>query len=70
VILYTSNGEARQEFSVVFTARPLAGTPTPSSESQEVVWVDPGAVGELAMDRSMRTRIGHYLDRRPVPYLG
>jgi ADP-ribose pyrophosphatase YjhB (NUDIX family) len=70
VILYTSNDEARQEFSVVFTARPLAGTPTPSSETREVVWMDPGAVGALPMDRSMRTRIGHYLDRRPVPYLG
>ena len=28
VILYTSDGEARQEFSVVFTARPISGTPT------------------------------------------
>ena len=28
VILYTSDGEARQEFSVVFTARPVSGTPT------------------------------------------
>ena len=33
VILYTSNGEVRQEFSVVFTARPVGGTPTPSDES-------------------------------------
>jgi 8-oxo-dGTP pyrophosphatase MutT (NUDIX family) len=33
VILYTSNGEARQEFSIVLTARPLAGQPTPSNES-------------------------------------
>ena len=27
VILYTSDGEARQEFSVVFTARPISGSP-------------------------------------------
>jgi ADP-ribose pyrophosphatase YjhB (NUDIX family) len=33
VILYTSNGEARQEFSIVLTARPLSGQPTPSSEA-------------------------------------
>jgi ADP-ribose pyrophosphatase YjhB (NUDIX family) len=39
VILYTSNGEARQEFSIVLTARPLAGRPTPSSESSEIHWV-------------------------------
>ena len=36
VIRYTSNDEVRQEFSIVFTARPLAGKPTPSSESSEV----------------------------------
>jgi 8-oxo-dGTP pyrophosphatase MutT (NUDIX family) len=70
VILYTSNGEARQEFSVVYTARPIGGTPTPSSESREVEWVPRDAVDGLAMDRSMRTRIRHYLDRRPDPYLG
>jgi 8-oxo-dGTP pyrophosphatase MutT (NUDIX family) len=40
VILYTSNGEARQEFSVVFTAQPVGGEPTPSDESHEVRWVD------------------------------
>jgi 8-oxo-dGTP pyrophosphatase MutT (NUDIX family) len=38
VILYTSNGEVRQEFSIVLTARPLAGQSTPSSESSEVRW--------------------------------
>jgi ADP-ribose pyrophosphatase YjhB (NUDIX family) len=31
VILYTSNGEEREEFSIVLTAR-LSGLPTPSSE--------------------------------------
>jgi hypothetical protein len=41
VVLYTSNGEARQEFSIVLTARPLSGQPTPSSESSDVPWVPP-----------------------------
>ncbi|MEV4277925.1 NUDIX hydrolase [Actinoplanes xinjiangensis] len=44
VILYTSNNEARQKFSVVFTARPVDGTPTPSSESTEVRWVPPADI--------------------------
>ncbi|MGD9527066.1 MAG: NUDIX domain-containing protein [Dehalococcoidia bacterium] len=70
VILYTSDGEARQEFSVVFTARPISGTPTPSSETRDVVWVAPDVVASLMMDRSMRLRIGHYLDGRQPPYLG
>jgi ADP-ribose pyrophosphatase YjhB (NUDIX family) len=70
VLLYTSDGEARQEFSVVFTARYLGGEPTPSSESREVHWVAAADVEKLTMDRSMRLRIGHYLERRPEPYLG
>ena len=70
VILYTSNGEVRQEFSVVYTARPVGGTPTPSSESRQVEWIAPDSVDRLTMDYSMRTRIRHYLDRRPAPYLG
>jgi ADP-ribose pyrophosphatase YjhB (NUDIX family) len=41
VILYTSNGEVRQEFSVVFTARPTGGQLRASSESSEPQWVSP-----------------------------
>jgi hypothetical protein len=65
--LYTSNGEARQEFSIVLTARPAGGQPTPSSETSEVRWVDPAEVRGYTMDRSMRARINHYLtaDTRP-----
>jgi 8-oxo-dGTP pyrophosphatase MutT (NUDIX family) len=70
VILYTSDGEVRQEFSVVFTARPITGEPTPSSESRQVRWIDPVDVPALAMDRSMRTRIGHYLAGTDRPHLG
>jgi hypothetical protein len=43
VIVHTSNGEARQEFSIVLTGRPRAGRPRagrpPSSGSSEVRWV-------------------------------
>ncbi|MGH3616321.1 MAG: NUDIX hydrolase [Pseudonocardia sp.] len=70
VILYTSDGEARQEFSVVFTARPISGTPTPSSESRRVEWVNADSVGALAMDRSMRVRVEHYLSGPHTPHLG
>lgn len=70
VILYTSNGEARQEFSVVFKARPVSGEPTPSAESSEVRWVEPSAIGQLTMDRSMRIRIDRYLAGEESPYLG
>jgi 8-oxo-dGTP pyrophosphatase MutT (NUDIX family) len=70
VILYTSDGEVRQEFSVVFTARADGGTPTTSSESREVVWLDRDRLAELTTDRAMRLRIGHWLADRHTPYLG
>ena len=70
VILYTSNGEVRQEFSILLTARATGGAPTPSEESSEVRWVAREALGGYAMDRSMRLRIGHFLEARVGPYLG
>jgi 8-oxo-dGTP pyrophosphatase MutT (NUDIX family) len=70
VIQYTSNDEVRQEFSVVFTARPVGGEPTPSDESSEVHWVEPDAVAKLTVDRSMRARIDHFLTCDGTPHLG
>jgi 8-oxo-dGTP pyrophosphatase MutT (NUDIX family) len=69
VILYTSNGEARQEFSIVLTGRPVGGELTPSSESSEVRWVPASDIDSYAMDRSMRIRIGHFLERQDSPVL-
>lgn len=69
VILYTSNGEVRQEFSIVLTARSLAGQPTPSSESSEVRWVSVSDVPSYTMDRSMRIRINDYLGREGTPVI-
>ena len=69
VILYTSNGEVRQEFSVVLTAAPVGGELAPSSESSQVRWVPRGDLGGYPMDRSMRMRLLHYLDSGS-PYLG
>jgi 8-oxo-dGTP pyrophosphatase MutT (NUDIX family) len=71
VLLYTSNGEARQEFSIVLTAVPVGGQPTPSDESCEVRWVPREDLGGYQADRSMRLRLEHYLAGRDgLPYLG
>lgn len=70
IIFYTSDGEARQEFSVLFIGRLVGGTPTPSNESREVRWIPRDALASLTMDRSMRMRINHYLEGREQPYLG
>ena len=70
ILLYTSNGEARQEFSIVLTARATGGEPERSDESSEVRWVPRKDLGGYSMDRSMRVRVGHYLEGRATPYLG
>jgi 8-oxo-dGTP pyrophosphatase MutT (NUDIX family) len=71
VILYTSNGEARQEFSIVLTAVPVGGQPTPSDESSDVRWVPRDDLAGYQVDRSMRLRLDHYLAGRDgSPYLG
>jgi 8-oxo-dGTP pyrophosphatase MutT (NUDIX family) len=70
VIVYTSDGEIRQEFSIVLTAEPTAGQLAVSTETSAVRWV---AVADLAgypMDSSMRLRIAHYSDNHGAPHIG
>jgi ADP-ribose pyrophosphatase YjhB (NUDIX family) len=68
IILYTSNGEARQEFSILLRGRATGGQPTTSSESTKVHWVPQAEISGLQMDRSMQRRIAHYLAPSPTPY--
>ncbi|TNY35656.1 NUDIX hydrolase [Thermomonospora catenispora] len=70
VIRYTSNEEVRQEFSIVLKARRVGGEPTTSDESREVRWVTAAEALNRRMDRSMRLRIGHYLENRDQPVIG
>jgi 8-oxo-dGTP pyrophosphatase MutT (NUDIX family) len=68
VIHYTSNDEVRREFSIVLTARPVAGQPAPSAESREVRWVQPRDLDAYTMDRAMRKRVDDYL-HGAVPHI-
>ena len=70
VILYTSDGEVRQEFSVVFAARPIGGSLTTSDETPEVRWVRVSEIESLPMDRSMRVRLDHFLATPQDVHLG
>ena len=56
VIAY-DDGEVRQEFSICLRGRPVGGTPTTSSESRVVRWVDPARLDELPIDGRMRRRV-------------
>lgn len=63
-----SDGEVRQEFSICFRGRPVAGEPRDSDESSEVRWVVPGEVDALDIHPSIRLRIEHGFSDRTEPY--
>jgi ADP-ribose pyrophosphatase YjhB (NUDIX family) len=70
VILYTSNGEVRQEFSIVLTARATGGEPARSEESSEVRWIPRKGPRRLSYgpldataDRALPRGTGHALPR-------
>ncbi|MFH9870946.1 NUDIX hydrolase [Streptomyces lydicus] len=70
-VMVYDDGEVRQQFSICFHARPVAGALRTSSESKEVRWVSPTDLNSLDIHPSMRLRITHGLDAtRTAPYLG
>lgn len=58
------DGEVRQEFSVCFLARPVAGQLTVSEESTDVRWFAPAEVDGLPMVASIRKRVDDWRDGR------
>ena len=55
--------------SIVLTAQPLRGQPTPSIESSEVRWVPEAELLCYTIDRSMRIRINDFLSRNDSPVI-
>jgi 8-oxo-dGTP pyrophosphatase MutT (NUDIX family) len=69
VVEYTSNGEVRQEFSILFAGRPIGGAIATSSESQAVDWCDRNSVLQLSMTPAQRRRIRYFLEFTGEPHL-
>jgi ADP-ribose pyrophosphatase YjhB (NUDIX family) len=68
VIAY-ADGEVRQEFSICFKARVVGGEASVADkESKEVRFVAIDSLDKLAMHRSTRLRIQHFLEQRIEPY--
>ncbi|MFG3021361.1 NUDIX domain-containing protein [Streptomyces sp. NPDC048254] len=63
------DGEVRQEFSICFLARPVAGQLTVSDESTDVRWFEPAEVDVLPMVSSIRKRVDDWRSGR-MPSLG
>jgi 8-oxo-dGTP pyrophosphatase MutT (NUDIX family) len=69
VVEFTSNGEVRQEFSILFTGHPASGETSTSSESREVAWHDRDKILHLPMTPAQRRRIHYFLDFDGTPHL-
>jgi len=69
-VMAYDDGEVRQQFSICFSARPMGGSITTSTESRQVVWVDPAKLDDLDIHPSMRLRIDHALAELHGPYIG
>jgi ADP-ribose pyrophosphatase YjhB (NUDIX family) len=67
-VIAFSDGEVRQEFSLCFRARPIEGELRTSSESKEVLWVDPAGLADLNIHPSIRLRIQHGFEHRTEPF--
>jgi len=68
-IIEFSDGEVRQEFSICFRARPLAGSIAASDESIEVRWISRDELLDLDVSPTTRKRLEHALAAAPTPYL-
>jgi hypothetical protein len=68
VIAYADD-ETRQEFVVVFTAKPIGGKLAVSDESTEVAFVEPADIAAMQVHESVRLRIEHWTEGG-VPYIG
>lgn len=69
-VMAYDDGEVRQQFALLFTARPTGGQLRASSESREVRWVPVDELDRLPMHPSMRLRIQHALEQRAEAFIG
>jgi ADP-ribose pyrophosphatase YjhB (NUDIX family) len=69
VVEYTTDGEVRQEFSILLAGRAVGGEVTTSSESREVAWYDREDVLDRPMTPAQERRIRCFLEFDGTPYL-
>ena len=67
-VIAFSDGEVRQEFSLCFRARAVGGEVRTSTESKEVLWVEPAKLEGLNIHPSIRLRIRHGFDQGAEPF--
>jgi 8-oxo-dGTP diphosphatase len=70
-VVRSPDGEVRQQFAVLFRARPLRGIPRGDMhETSEAAWVAPIDIPGLDVEPAARVWIDHALSVGDAPYLG
>jgi len=67
-VIEYDDGEVRQEFSLCFRARPVSGELRTSSESKEVLWVEPVKLDSLNIHPAIRLRIDRGFEGADQPF--
>jgi 8-oxo-dGTP pyrophosphatase MutT (NUDIX family) len=62
VVLYTSDGETRQEFEIILTGRPVSGLPAVNDEADGVAWFAPAELEGLDIHPSQWRQIRDWLN--------
>jgi 8-oxo-dGTP pyrophosphatase MutT (NUDIX family) len=61
-IVAYGDGEIRQEYELIFLARPVEGKPTVNDEASDVRWVAPDDLDELNIHPTQWRQLNHYLN--------
>jgi 8-oxo-dGTP pyrophosphatase MutT (NUDIX family) len=61
-IVAYGDGEIRQEYEIIFLAKPVSGTPLVNDEASEVTWATPGELPEMDIHPTQWRQLNHYID--------
>ncbi|GGK34365.1 NUDIX hydrolase [Pilimelia terevasa] len=64
IVYYTSDGECRQEFEIIFLGRPFSGEPRANEEASDARWCAPHHLDALDIHPTQRRQLAHYLTKR------
>jgi 8-oxo-dGTP pyrophosphatase MutT (NUDIX family) len=68
-VMAYDDGQVRQEFVVLFSARVAGGQEAVSEESTGLRWAEPAEFDGLPIHPSVRLRLRHAVERKDDPYL-
>jgi 8-oxo-dGTP pyrophosphatase MutT (NUDIX family) len=62
IVYYDSDGETRQEYEVIFTGRPVSGSPEVNNEASDVAWFAPSELDALDIHPTQWRQLRDWLD--------